>query len=435
MRSGLRHSVERIAPGLAGTDKTVSRLIDLVNDSIHSGVIRLRALEILNQAGVVNGDQLQAARALYRWVKQNIRYIPDPVNLETIQQPEITYCLQAGDCDDHSALIAAFAHAIGIPARFRVVGDTDRAFKHIWAELQIGGRWYPADTTNPAGFGHRPGRFLAEKTYSNNGGVAMSGLSGAQTVSQIPRRVFIAAAYQGAANVLRRNWSQGKINRDDLLGYLQVIDGGDSPSRGTFADAPMRQAIADFLAEVDRRGAVSGKPRATLNGLEGLEGFLGSVWGGVKGAVSAVVPGGAAVVGAAESLFRGKQEPGSYWNRLAPIQVGQVMNPGSPPVDAKYAPKINAAWQHDLTQGTPRPLLWDNAPRGAWEQAQQAIMKPYVAPPRVPLIQVPPGLIQTQVSPEAARAGAMEMMQSPVVLIGIGLLAVLALGKFGKAGK
>jgi Transglutaminase-like superfamily len=56
-----------------------------------------------------------------------------------------------GDCKQYSVLTVALSRAAGIPARIAIglvllrSGITYRAFGHAWAEVQIDGKWVPAD--------------------------------------------------------------------------------------------------------------------------------------------------------------------------------------------------------------------------------------------------------------------------------------------------
>lgn len=174
----MEYSLREIPAGQAGTDATVAELTQLVSDAIHRPDVRLVAIDILRKAGVDTRDHRQVAAALYSWVQENIRYLNDPFNVETIQAPEVTLEVGAGDCDDHSALMAALAMSVGIPARFQVVGMDPDAFMHIYPELNIGGRWLPADTTESYGFGVMPVEFPSQKTYSLGGSLMLQSAAG-----------------------------------------------------------------------------------------------------------------------------------------------------------------------------------------------------------------------------------------------------------------
>lgn len=300
----MRFALADIPSGEAGTDATVQRIGELVNEALQRPDLRLLALQILDRAGVPNKNTKAAARALFDYVRRRIRYVPDPIDVETVQAPEVTLNLRAGDCDDHTALVAALAASIGIPARYRVVGNRPDRFVHIWPELNIGGAWTPADTTQARSFGMRVGQFPAEKVYSLKGDAAMQiGLG--DELTNIRREDGEAVVYASVIDTLTTNWRTAKIDASDIKGYIRVIDEGNFPGRNTFTEAPARQAMVDFLAEVDRRGLVSMKPAGTLSGLEGLDGFLSSVWNGIKKAVGSVVKVATGTVGSVISAVTG----------------------------------------------------------------------------------------------------------------------------------
>ena len=110
----IRFTLEQIPYGEAGTDATVRKIASLVDQAVKDQRVRLVALRILEWAGAENHSTTAAAKSIFRWVKHHIRYIRDPVGLETVQAPEVTLRLKAGDCDDHTALVAALAMSLAI---------------------------------------------------------------------------------------------------------------------------------------------------------------------------------------------------------------------------------------------------------------------------------------------------------------------------------
>lgn len=98
-----------------------------------------------------------------------------------------------------------------------------------------------------------------------------------------------SVAYNAAFNQLKMNWNNGQINQTDIRGYLRVIDEGNSPFRGSIVEPTVRQAITDFLDIITRGDMQSFKPIGTVSGLEGLDGFLKSIYKAVTGAVGKVV--------------------------------------------------------------------------------------------------------------------------------------------------
>jgi hypothetical protein len=87
---------------------------------------------------------LEAARALERWVHDNVRKTPTlsiPSAREVLEQ-------RAGDCNEHTVLFTALARAAGIPTRM-VIGlawSTGQFYYHAWPEVWING-WIAVDPT------------------------------------------------------------------------------------------------------------------------------------------------------------------------------------------------------------------------------------------------------------------------------------------------
>lgn len=276
-----------IPDGERGTDATVKQMALFVKASLRRPTLRLLAIKILNTYKIPNHNNPEAIKALFSWVKQNIRYLKDPVEVETVQDPEATIKLRAGDCDDQASLMAALAMSIGHAARFVVIGSHKDAFGHVYPEININGRWVPVDTVAPLAFGSAP-KSSVKKTYSIEGESIMY-LGKAATAVPIRVGTIKKVVYSAALKQLKSNWNQGLINKADVQGYIRVIDEGNSPLRNTIAETPLRQAISTFLAEVEAKKAVSGKPLGSINGLEGLDGFLGSLWNAIKEGVRSVV--------------------------------------------------------------------------------------------------------------------------------------------------
>lgn len=151
----MEFGLQQIASGDAGTDQTVQIIANRVSASLRRPTVRLQALQILRAANASSFSENIAARALHTWIRNNIRYVHDPIDVETVQDPDVTLQLQAGDCDDHAALMSAMLQSIGIKTRYSVIGD-GVTYLHIFPEAFINGQWTPADTTIPQAFGTEP---------------------------------------------------------------------------------------------------------------------------------------------------------------------------------------------------------------------------------------------------------------------------------------
>lgn len=282
--------LEGIPAGEPGTDATLRTIGRLVKAALRDPRIRHLALDILRQRNADSIQPLSSIRAIYNWIKANIRYVLDPINVETVQAPEVTLELGAGDCDDHAALLAALCMSVGIPVRFVVLGSSPSTFEHIYPEAQANGKWVPADTASALPFGIVP-RMPVKKVYAYTGEPSMlhryQGLSTYSVAWQSGDLQNVA--YLATMDKLLSNWKTGRINRADLQSYLRVIDEGNSPFRGTIFDTAIRKGVSDFLDYVKRNALISTKPPTTMDGMYGLNGFFGSIVDAVKSGVNWVV--------------------------------------------------------------------------------------------------------------------------------------------------
>jgi len=99
-------------------------------------------------------DYAGEARALFRFVRDRIRYIREPI--EGLQTPEATLQMRAGDCDDKAILLGALLSATGAGVQFVAGGYAPHQFSHVWLRAHIAGRWVPMDPTEPHPMGWEP---------------------------------------------------------------------------------------------------------------------------------------------------------------------------------------------------------------------------------------------------------------------------------------
>ena len=141
----------------------VRLLCDRAAEDANDPRVRVWALALLRAAADTIGHEgptvtaplaRAAARSLHASVQRSIRYVVEP--RETFQSAAVTMELQAGDCDDHAALVYALAHAMGMPARICILTDAEGEPVHAVAKLYDGSAWQWAETTIPAGFGEDP---------------------------------------------------------------------------------------------------------------------------------------------------------------------------------------------------------------------------------------------------------------------------------------
>ncbi len=95
-----------------------------------------------NIAGII--ERLQG------WVRDHIRYVPDPRGLEMVQTPPQTLSIMTGDCDDKATLLATLLETMGFATRFAAIATHDEPFfSHVMAQVRMGTRWVNLETILP----------------------------------------------------------------------------------------------------------------------------------------------------------------------------------------------------------------------------------------------------------------------------------------------
>lgn len=109
-------------------------------------------------------DGMCEAEAIYKWVKQHVRYTGDIAPL-TMPSGEVegvdlfqtglrTSEFGGGDCDDHTVLASTLLTLNGIPAKFRITAPSKSSdWAHIYPLAGLSktnpSKWVPLDTTLP----------------------------------------------------------------------------------------------------------------------------------------------------------------------------------------------------------------------------------------------------------------------------------------------
>lgn len=140
---GAQVTVTEHAAGLPHVRSTIKKMAELSLESGQSYPIRNLATRIT--ADVPSKQYGAEVAALYRWVRDNIRYRKDPLGREWLQRPERTIAEQAGDCDDIATLLAALIQSLGHETRFHTVGRTAATQQHVAVEALIDGKWVTVD--------------------------------------------------------------------------------------------------------------------------------------------------------------------------------------------------------------------------------------------------------------------------------------------------
>jgi hypothetical protein len=170
--------------GEAGVDATVMKMVEMAKGryGAKSAKIRALAIDILNAARVPEKDYYGEAVAIFEWVRDNIRYLKDPIGQETLSYPEeLAFNSKAADCDDKTMLVMALLGSIGIQSYPVVVGVRPDMFSHVYLHAVIppgkhrmAGQVVPMDPIMrewPAGKEAQAPRVQKKKTYPQLAGL------------------------------------------------------------------------------------------------------------------------------------------------------------------------------------------------------------------------------------------------------------------------
>jgi hypothetical protein len=134
--------------GDAGVQKTVGMMEQITAGpkGVGSSLVKSAAMDAVR--GTVR--DVTEIQGIFQWVKQHIEFRDEAE--ETLQSPEATLRLGAGDCDDHAMLAAALAGSLGYNWGFKTVAvtrDSPEHYSHVYAVVQDkrSGQWVPMDTT------------------------------------------------------------------------------------------------------------------------------------------------------------------------------------------------------------------------------------------------------------------------------------------------
>lgn len=149
-----------LSSGVAGIRQTLNCMVTFVKQYRKNPQIRALAESII--AEVPEKDSVGEVRAVFEWVKRNIRYTQDIRDVETLKTPDATVYSGQGDCDDKSTLVSTLLESIGYKTRFVAVGMNEPGiFEHVYAEVILGTRWLGMDTTELQPLGWIPPNPLA----------------------------------------------------------------------------------------------------------------------------------------------------------------------------------------------------------------------------------------------------------------------------------
>lgn len=149
-----------IRDGMPGIFQTIAVMRSLVKHWRLDPAIRQAAVSVIWLAP--EKASLHEVTTLFEYVRDNVRYVRDIVNVETIATPDKTMLCRMGDCDDQTVLLASLLESVGYPTRFVVAAYSDpRVMEHVYLQVYIDGHWIDCDPTEKQALGYAPPNPLA----------------------------------------------------------------------------------------------------------------------------------------------------------------------------------------------------------------------------------------------------------------------------------
>lgn len=177
-----------IDDGDPGTAQTVSAMYNQIYQGSKNPEVNAMAIDIVNAANPRQFDFAGQRRAIFHWFGRNIRFVRDPVGVETVRTAPETLHRRGGDCDCQTVLMGALLSTIGNHVRITTVESQpgNPEFSHVFLEVLDGNRWVPVDSARPgARYARGPEYYRRRFAWPNPydptddlGRFAMSGLNG-----------------------------------------------------------------------------------------------------------------------------------------------------------------------------------------------------------------------------------------------------------------
>lgn len=139
-----------ISEGDAGTRETVRLIRGLINQGRKDIDVRRLAESLLSGYPLDRLSQEEIVGILFDYVKENISYLNDPVDVEFIRSAPGLLSEPFGDCDDYTVLLGSLAESVGIPVGIKVIdAENDNRFHHVYPVALLPGGQLAMDATLP----------------------------------------------------------------------------------------------------------------------------------------------------------------------------------------------------------------------------------------------------------------------------------------------
>jgi len=132
-------------------DERVKLIADKIREGRYDPVVRKLAAEAVR--GVPARDWFGEVKAIWDFVRRNVRYTLDTYGRDFFQRARRTLQLGIGDCDDQVILMGSMLQAIGHPVLIKVIDTVggEPGFNHVYLLTGIPPQnpvqWVPLDPT------------------------------------------------------------------------------------------------------------------------------------------------------------------------------------------------------------------------------------------------------------------------------------------------
>jgi transglutaminase-like putative cysteine protease len=142
---------ERLIPirsGIFGTNDSLGIMAAVVRGYESDPIVRGQAKTIVEFLPARNAPI--EVNALFEWVRDNIRYLSGPLDVEQVHTPDVTLEDRQGKCTDQAVLLATMLRSIGYPVKFIAAAyQMPGVFEHVYVGAKVRGEWVTLDTTIP----------------------------------------------------------------------------------------------------------------------------------------------------------------------------------------------------------------------------------------------------------------------------------------------
>jgi len=150
-----------LANGVGGVEQTLQMMRQLFNQCKTNVQIRQAATNTIFLTP--EKDEYSEAEAIFNFVRDNIRYVKDVNDIETLSTPMMTLEGRLGDCDDQTVLLAAMLESVGYPTRFVVEGyRVPGEYEHVYLQALVFDQFISMDPTEQKYMGWSPPNPVAQ---------------------------------------------------------------------------------------------------------------------------------------------------------------------------------------------------------------------------------------------------------------------------------